>query len=409
MIKNVKKVALAYSGGLDTSVIIPWLKENYDNPEIVAVCVNIGQTPELDGIEERAKNAGADKLYVEDLREEFVNDFIFPTLKAGAKYEGYYTLGTPMARPLIAKRLVEIAKKENADAVCHGATGKGNDQVRFELTIKALAPTMKIIAPWREWELKSREDEINYAEEHGINLTVSRETNYSKDLNLWHLSHEGLDLEDPKNEPQHDKKGFLELGNSPKNAPDKEELISIRFEKGIPVALSGENLNGVELIEKLNKIAGKHGVGTLDIVANRIIGLKARSVSEAPAAAVLYRAHELLESLCLDKETAHYKAEVARKYADIVYNGFWYTPLRKALDKFVDETQENITGEVKLKLYKGNIIVSSLISPFSLHSTDFATFEDDGGLFDQKDSTGFLNVHGLPLKIMALLRERKGN
>ena len=409
MSKNVKKVVLAYSGGLDTSVIVPWLKENYGNPEIIAVCVNIGQTPELEGIEERAKNAGADKLYIEDLREEFVNSFIFPTLKAGAKYEGYYTLGTPMARPLIAKRLVEIAGKEKADAVCHGATGKGNDQVRFELTIKALAPKMKIIAPWREWELKSREDEIKYAEERGIKLTVSRETSYSKDLNLWHLSHEGLELEDPANEPPHNKAGFLELGNSPKNAPDGEELISIGFEKGIPVALNGEALNGVELIEKLNKIAGKHGIGTLDIVANRIIGLKARSVSEAPAATVLYRAHELLESICLDKETAHYKAVIAQKYADIVYTGHWFTPLRKALDKFVDETQEIVTGEVKLKLYKGNMIVSGINSPYSLHSTDFATFEDDGGLFDQSDSTGFLNVYGLPLKIAALLRERSGD
>jgi len=402
----IGKVVLAYSGGLDTSVIIPWLKENYGNPEIVAVCMNVGQTPELVGIEERAKKTGADKLYIEDVREEFVNNFIFPTLKAGAKYEGYYTLGTPLARPLIAKRLIDIAKKENADAVCHGATGKGNDQVRFELTIKALAPAMKIIAPWREWEIKGREDAIKYAEERGIELRVSREDSYSKDLNLWHLSHEGLELEDPANEPPHNREGFLELSNSPKNAPDEEEHIAIGFEKGIPTALNGDKLSGVELIEKLNKIAGRHGVGTLDIVANRIIGMKARSVSEAPAATVLFRAHELLESICLDKDTAHYKSEIAGKYADIVYTGHWFTPLRSALDKFVDETQATVTGEVKLKLYKGNIIVSSLTSPYSLHSKDFATFEDDGALFDQKDSSGFLNVYGLPLKIMALHKER---
>ncbi|MDR1101746.1 MAG: argininosuccinate synthase [Clostridiales bacterium] len=402
---KIKKVVLAYSGGLDTSVIIPWLKENYDNPEIIAVCMNVGQTPELVGIEERAKNAGADKLIVLDLRKEFVEGFIFPTLKAGAKYEGY-TLGTPMARPLIAQKLVEVAKAENADAVCHGATGKGNDQVRFELTIMALAPNMKIIAPWREWDLKSRDDEIDYCEKRGIKLKVTRETNYSKDLNIWHLSHEGLELEDPANEPPHNKDGFLEISNSPENAPNEAEYITIGFEKGIPVALNGKKSDGVKLIEDLNKIAGKHGVGTLDIVANRIIGMKARSISEAPAAEVLYRAHEIMESLCLDKTTAHYKGIIAKQYADLVYTGHWFTPLREALDAFVDKTQECVTGEVKLKLYKGNIITAGCTSPYSLHSKDFATFDGDD-VFDQVDSSGFLKVYGLPLKIMALLKEKR--
>ena len=402
MSKEIKKIVLAYSGGLDTSVIVPWLKENYHNPEIIGVCVNVGQTPELSDIQERAEIAGVDKLIVADVRKEFVYDFIFPMLKASAKYEGYL-LGTPIARPLIAKKLVEVALEENADAICHGATGKGNDQVRFELTIMALAPNMKIIAPWREWDIKSREDAIDYAEAKGIKLKITRETNYSKDLNLWHLSHEGLDLESPANEPQINKEGFLELSNSPENAPDESEYITITFEKGSPIALNNEKLDGVTLIEQLNKIAGKHGIGILDIVANRIIGMKAHSLSEAPAATVLYRAHELMESLCLDKETAHYKDIVSKKYADIVYTGHWFMPLRKALDAFVDSTQEYVSGEVKLKLYKGNIIVAGLTSPYSLHSTDFATFDGDE-VFDQKDSSGFLKVHGLPEKIMASLR-----
>ena len=405
---NFKKVVLAYSGGLDTSVIIPWLKENYGNPQIVAVCMNVGQTLELDGIEERAKIAGADKLYVEDIREEFVNDFILPTLKAGAKYEGY-TLGTPMARPVIAKRLVEIALKEGADAVCHGCTGKGNDQIRFELTFRHFAPNIKIIAPWREWELKGREDAIRYAEEHNVKLNITRETNYSKDLNLWHLSHEGLDLEDPKNEPQYNKKGFLELSVSPENAPDEPEYITIEFEKGVPVALNGEKLKALELIEKVTKIGGKHGIGALDIVANRIIGMKARSVSEAPGATILYRAHELLESLCLDKETAHYKAIVSQKYADVVYTGYWFSPLRVALDAFVEKTQEVVTGEVKLKLFKGNIIGAGMSSPNSLHSTAFASFDEKDILFDQSDAEGFINLFGLPIKVQAILDQKKEN
>lgn len=404
--EKVKKVVLAYSGGLDTSVIIPWLKENYDNPEIIAVCMNVGQTPELEGIEERAKIAGADKLYVEDIREEFVNDFILPTLKAGAKYEGY-TMGTPMARPVIAKKLIEIALKEGADAVCHGCTGKGNDQIRFELTFKHFAPNMKIIAPWREWELKGREDEIKYAEDHNVKLNITRETNYSKDLNLWHLSHEGLDLEDPKNEPQYNKKGFLELSVSPENAPDEAEYITLQFEKGVPVALNGEKLKALDLIEKVTKIAGRNGIGSLDIVANRIIGMKARSISEAPGATVLYRAHELMESLCLDKETTHYKTLVSQKYAELVYNGYWFSPLRIALDAFVEKTQEVVTGEVKLKLFKGNIIGAGMTSPNSLHSTVFASFDQKDVLFDQSDAEGFINLFGLPIKVQALLDQKK--
>lgn len=397
---KIKKVVLAYSGGLDTSVIASWLKENYDNPEVIGVCMNVGQDKELVRIQERAKIAGVDKLIVLDLKQEFLEKFCFPTLKAGAKYEGY-TLGTPMARPLIAQKLVEVAKAENADAVCHGATGKGNDQVRFELTIMALAPDMKIIAPWREWDLKSRDDEIDYCESHGINLNITRETNYSKDLNIWHLSHEGLELEDPANEPKWE---HMELCNPPENAPDKPEYITIKFNKGIPTCINNENLECVELVETLNKIAGKHGIGTLDIVANRIIGMKAHSVSEAPAATVLYKAHELLESLCLDKETAHYKDLISKKYADLVYTGHWFTPLKEALDCFVNKTQETVTGEVKLKLYKGNIIVAGIKSPYSLHSLEYASFGEEE-VFDQKDSSGFLKVYGLPLKIMAKLKE----
>ena len=403
--KEVKKVVVAYSGGLDTSVILPWLKENYGNPEIIAVCVNVGQTPELVGIEERAKISGADKLYVEDVREEFANDFILPALKANAKYEGY-TLGTPLARPVIAKKLVEIALKEGADSICHGCTGKGNDQIRFELTIKHFAPHMNIIAPWREWELKGREDEINYAEEHGIKLNITRETNYSKDLNLWHLSHEGLDLEDPKNEPQYNKEGFLEISVSPENAPDKPEYITLQFEEGTPVALNGEKMKLFNLIEKVNEIAGKNGVGVLDIVANRVIGLKARSISEAPGAKVLYHAHEVLETLCLDKETMHFKTIIAEKYADLVYKGYWFTSLRTALDAFVDKTQKVVTGEVKLKLYKGNIIGAGMTSPNSLHSTVFASFDEEDILFSQADAKGFIELFGLPIKVQALIDKK---
>lgn len=401
MAKEIKKIILAYSGGLDTSIIIPWLHENYPGCEVICVAGNVGQDAEIVGLEERAKKTGASKLYIEDIQDEFVNDFIFPTLKAGAKYEGYL-LGTSFARPPIAKRLVEIARKENADAICHGCTGKGNDQVRFELTIKALAPDIQIIAPWRIWDIKSREQEIEYAEAHNVPIKITRETNYSKDMNLWHLSHEGLDLEDPANEPQYNKPGFLELGVSPEAAPDKPTYITISFEKGIPVALDGEKMNGVALVKKLNKIGGENGIGLFDVVENRLVGMKSRGVYETPGGTILYHAHDVLETICLDKETQHYKAGLALKYADLVYNGQWYTPLREAMDAFVDKTQETCTGEVKLKLYKGNIINAGVTSPYTLYSEDFASFGEDD-VYDQKDSAGFINLFGLPIKVKALL------
>lgn len=401
MAKEIKKIVLAYSGGLDTSIIIPWLQENYPGCEVICVAGNVGQDAEIVGLEERAKKTGASKLYIEDIQEEFVNDFIFPTLKAGAKYEGYL-LGTSFARPPIAKRLVEIARKENADAICHGCTGKGNDQVRFELTIKALAPDIQIIAPWRIWDIKSRDQEIEFAEAHNVPIKITRETNYSKDMNLWHLSHEGLDLEDPANEPQYNKPGFLELGVSPEQAPDKPTYVTISFEKGIPVALDGEKMDGVSLIKKLNKLGGENGIGLFDVVENRLVGMKSRGVYETPGGTILYHAHEVLETICLDKETQHYKAGLAQKYADLVYNGQWYTPLREAMDAFVDKTQETCTGEVKLKLYKGNIINAGVTSPYTLYSEDFASFGEDD-VYDQKDSAGFINLFGLPIKVKALL------
>lgn len=401
MAKEIKKVVLAYSGGLDTSIIIPWLKENYNGCEVICVAGNVGQDAELEGLEERAKKTGASKLYIEDIQDEFVNDFVFPTLKAGAKYEGYL-LGTSFARPPIAKRIVEIAKKEGADAICHGCTGKGNDQVRFELTIKALAPEMEIIAPWRIWDIKSREQEIEYAEAHNVPIKITRETNYSKDMNLWHLSHEGLDLEDPANEPQYNKEGFLELGVSPEQAPDKPTYITIHFEKGVPVSLNGEKMDGVKLIKTLNKIGGENGIGLFDVVENRLVGMKSRGVYETPGGTILYHAHEVLETICLDKETQHYKYGLAQKYADIVYNGQWYTPLREAMDAFVDKTQETVTGDVKLKLYKGNIINAGVTSPYTLYSEDFASFGEDD-VYNQKDSAGFINLFGLPIKVKAML------
>ncbi len=407
MANEIKKIVLAYSGGLDTSIIIPWLKENYPGCEVICVAGNVGQDSEIVGLEERAKKTGASKLYIEDIQDEFVNDFIFPTLKAGAKYEGYL-LGTSFARPPIAKRLVEIAKKENADAICHGCTGKGNDQVRFELTIKALAPNLKIIAPWRIWDIKSRDQEIDYAEAHNVPIKITRETNYSKDMNLWHLSHEGLDLEDPANEPQYNKPGFLELGVSPEQAPDKPTYVTISFEKGIPVALDGEKMNGVALIKKLNKLGGENGIGLFDVVENRLVGMKSRGVYETPGGTILYHAHEVLETICLDKETQHYKAGLAQKYADLVYNGQWFTPLREAMDAFVDKTQETCTGDVKLKLYKGNIINAGVTSPYTLYSEDFASFGEDD-VYDQKDSAGFINLFGLPIKVKALLDESRNN
>lgn len=399
---KINKIVLAYSGGLDTSIIIPWLKENYENCEVIAVAIDVGQGSELDGLEEKAKKTGASKLYIEDLTKEFVEDCIFPTIKAGAKYEGKYLLGTSFARPIMAKRLVEIAKAENADAICHGCTGKGNDQVRFELSIKALAPNIKIIAPWRTWEIKSREEEISYAESHNVPLKINRQTNYSKDKNIWHLSHEGLDLEDPANEPLYEKDGFLEMGVSPINAPDKPEYISIGFEKGNPISLNGEKLSAVDLLKKLNEIGGKNGIGIIDIVENRLVGMKSRGVYETPGGTILYEAHEMLESLTLDKDTMHFKSVLSNKYAEIVYNGKWYTTLKQALDKFVEETQQTVTGEVKLKLYKGNIINAGITSPYSLYSEEFATFNEDE-VYNQNDATGFINLYGLPLKVKAML------
>ena len=406
---KIKKVVLAYSGGLDTSIIIPWLKENYNNCEVIAVSGNVceviavsgnvGQADELEGLEEKALKTGASKLYIEDLTDEFVNDYIIPTVKAGAKYEEYM-LGTSFARPIIAKRIVEIAKAEHADAICHGCTGKGNDQVRFELAIKAFAPDMPVIAPWREWSIKSREEEIDYAEAHNVPLKINRETNYSKDKNLWHLSHEGLDLEDAGNEPLYDKEGFLEMGVSPMKAPDKPTYVTLEFEKGVPVALDGKKMSAKDIILALNKVGGENGIGLLDIVENRLVGIKCRGVYETPGGAILYFAHEYLETLCLDKYTAHKKQELAITFAELVYNGQWYTPLREALSAFVDKTQERVTGKVKIKLYKGNMIKAGAWSDYSLYSEEIATFGEDH-VYNQADATGFINLFGLPIKVQA--------
>ena len=404
--KDIKKVVLAYSGGLDTSIIIPWLKENYNNCEVIAVSGNVGQADELEGLEEKAIKTGASKCYIEDLTEEFVNEYVIPTVKAGALYEEYM-LGTSFARPVIAKRIVEIAKAEGADAICHGCTGKGNDQVRFELAIKAFAPDMPIIAPWREWTIKSREEEIEYAEAHNVPLKINRETNYSKDKNLWHLSHEGLDLEDPGNEPMYEKEGFLEMGVSPLQAPDKPTYITLDFEKGVPVALDGEKMSAKEIILKLNKIGGENGIGLLDIVENRLVGMKCRGVYETPGGAILYKALKVLESICLDKYAAHKKAELAISFADLVYNGQWYTPLRRALSAFVDVIEENCTGTVRLKLYKGNMINAGVWSKYSLYDPEIATFDEDE-VYDQKDSAGFINLFGLPIKVQAKVNEKNG-
>ncbi len=394
---KIKKAVLAYSGGLDTSVLIPWLKENY-GCEVIAVSGDVGQGTELDGLEEKALKTGASKLYVMDLTKEFVDDYIIPTMKAGADYEGYL-LGTSFARPIIARRLVEIAKKEGADTIVHGCTGKGNDQVRFELAIKAFAPEMQVLAPWRFWELDSRDKEIDYAEAHNIPLKINRETNYSKDKNIWHLSHEGLDLEDPANEPKYDE--ILEMGVSPEKAPDHPTYVTLHFEQGVPTALDGQEMESVALLTKLNELGGANGIGLLDLVENRLVGMKSRGVYETPGGAILYAAHKKLEEITLDKETAHYKAQVAMKFGELVYNGQWYTPLRKALSAFVDETQKTVTGDVKLKLYKGNIIPASVTSPYSLHSEAMATFAADDA-YNQADSEGFINLFGLPLKVRAL-------
>ena len=408
MAKEIKKVVLAYSGGLDTSIIIPWLKENYNNCEVIAVSGDVGQGTELDGLEEKAIKTGASKLYIEDLKEEFIQDYVYPTVQAGAIYENRYMLGTSFARPIIAKRIAEIAVKEGADAICHGCTGKGNDQVRFELAIKALAPDMEIIAPWREWDIKSREQEIEYAEAHNIPLKINRETNYSKDKNIWHLSHEGLDLEKPENEPQYEKPGFLEMGVSPIDAPDKPTYITIHFEKGIPTKLDGKELNGVEMVTALNKLGGENGIGLADLVENRLVGMKSRGVYETPGGAILYHAHEVLETICLDKETARVKQYLAIKFADLVYNGLWFTTLRESMSAFVTETQKRVTGDVKLKLYKGNIINAGVTSPYTLYSEEVATFDEDD-VYNQADATGFINLFGLPLHVKAKLDQKREN
>ncbi|MGD9559159.1 MAG: argininosuccinate synthase [Oscillospiraceae bacterium] len=400
--KQYSKVVLAYSGGLDTSIIIPWLKENYQC-EVIAMEADVGQKSELDGLEEKAKATGASKLYIADIRKELVEDFIWPTLKAGAKYEGYL-LGTSFARPPIAKALVDIARKEGADAICHGATGKGNDQVRFELTAKALAPQLAVIAPWREWDIQSREEAIDYAEAHGVPLSFSRSTSYSRDRNLWHLSHEGLELEDPALEPNYDH--LLELGVSPEKAPDKPVYVTLDFEAGIPVALDGKKMDGVALIDALNAVGGANGIGILDVVENRLVGMKSHGVYETPGGTILYRAHEVLESLCLDKETTHFKPIVAQRMAELVYNGQWYTPLREAISAFVDKTQETVSGQVKLKLYKGNLITAGVTSPYTLYDADTASFTT-GERYNHADAAGFINLFGLPIKVKAELDARR--
>ncbi|MEA4902901.1 argininosuccinate synthase [Desulfitobacterium sp.] len=399
----MKKVVLAYSGGLDTSIIIPWLKENYGY-EVIAMAADLGQGEELEPLNEKAIKSGASKLYIEDLQEEFVTDFIYPTLKAGAVYEGKYLLGTSFARPLIARRLVEIAEKEGAVAIAHGATGKGNDQVRFELGVKALNPDLEIIAPWRLWNIKSREDAIDYAQARGIPVPVTKDRPYSMDRNLWHLSHEGGDLEDPWNEPKRD---LYLLGVSPEDAPDKPEYLELGFEEGIPVSLNGEKLNPVKFLETLNKLGGKHGIGIVDMVENRLIGMKSRGVYETPGGTILYTAHQALEHLTLDRLTLHYKEQIALKYAELVYDGVWYSPLREALDAFVNVTQKNVTGTVRLKLYKGNCSLAGTKSPYSLYSEEFATFGRDG-VYNQKDAEGFINLFGLPLKVRALMEKKSG-
>ena len=396
---NIKKVVLAYSGGLDTSIIIPWLKENYNNPEIIAVAGNVGQADELEGLEEKAIKTGASKLIVADLVDEMVDDVIIPSLKMDAKYESYL-LGTAFARPIIGKRLAEIALEEGADAIVHGCTGKGNDQVRFELAIKRFAPDMKIIAPWREWNIKSRDEEIDYAEAHNVPLKISRETNYSKDKNLWHLSHEGLDLENPANEPDLDKPGFLEMGISPFQAPDTPTYVTLDFEAGAPVALNGEKMKASKIIAELNKIGGANGIGIIDIVENRLVGIKDRGVYETPGGTILYFAHEHLEMITMDKDTLHMKQKLAIDFADLIYNGKWFSPVREAISAFADEANKYVTGTVKLKLYKGNIIPAGTTSPYSLYSENLATFDESD--YDQKDAQGFINLWGLPDKVQAL-------
>lgn len=398
-----EKVVLAYSGGLDTSIIISWLIENYDY-EVIAVCGDVGQGKETDGLEERAKASGASKCYIADLREDYVKDYIFPTLKAGAVYEGKYLLGTSHARPIIAKKLVEIAKKEGAVAICHGATGKGNDQVRFELTIKALAPEMKIIAPWRIWDIKSREDAVDYAQAHNIEIPVTKKDLYSRDRNVWHISHEGMDLEDPANEPQLD--SLLKLSVSPEKAPEEPKYITIGFEKGVPVAIDGEKLSPLALVEKLNEIGGAYGIGIADIVEDRLVGMKSRGVYETPGGTILYAAIQELEYLCLDRDTQSFKRQAAIKFSELVYDGKWFTPLRESLSAMVDVMEETVTGEVRLKLYKGSVSPAGAKSPYSLYNEDIASFGDSKELYSHKDSEGFINLFGLPLKVRAMMEAK---
>ena len=401
--KNIKKIILAYSGGLDTSVIIPWLKENYNNCEVIAVVADVGQGSELDKIEEKAIKSGASKVYIENIKEEFVEEYIVPAIKAGAKYENKYLLGTALARPLIAKKLVEVAKKEKTNIICHGCTGKGNDQVRFELTIKAYMPNVQIIAPWRIWDIKSREEEFEYAKKHNIPLKITKEANYSKDKNIWHLSHEGLDLENPSNEPKYDE--ILEMGVPPEKALDNPTYIEISFEKGKPIALNGKNKTVIEIIKKLNKIGGENGIGIIDIVENRLVGMKSRGVYETPGGTILYKAHELLESICLDKDTMHYKINLSNDFAKQIYDGKWESLLTKSMISFIEKTQENVTGSVRLKLYKGNIIPAGIISKYSLYSEKIATFGEDDS-YNQKDAEGFINLFGLSIKMTAEMESK---
>ena len=402
--KQIKKVVLAYSGGLDTSVIIPWLKENYDGCEVIAMCADLGQGDELNVVHDKALASGASKVYIEDLKKEFVEEFIWPCLQAGAVYEKKYLLGTSFARPLIAKRLVEIAEQEGADAIAHGATGKGNDQVRFELTVKALAPQLTIIAPWRLWDIRSREDAIDYAEKHNVPVPVTKKRPYSMDRNMWHLSHEGADLESPWNEPKND---LYMIVTPPEQAPDAPEYIELTFEQGIPVTLNGEKLDAVAMIEQLNEIGAEHGIGISDMVENRLVGMKSRGVYETPAGTILHYAHNELEALTLDLATLHYKQLVSVKYAELVYDGMWYAPLREALAAFVTETQKTVTGTVRLKLYKGSVMSAGAKSPYSLYSEEFVTFGRDE-VYNQADAEGFINLFGLPLKVRALMKKESG-
>lgn len=402
--KDIKKIVLAYSGGLDTSVIIPWLKENYPGAEVIAACADVGQPDDFEAIEKKAYASGASKVYVMDIKKEFMEQYVWPTVKAGAVYEGKYLLGTSFARPLISKKLVEVAKKEGADAIAHGATGKGNDQVRFELTVKALAPEMTLIAPWRMWNLKSREDELKYAEAHNVPIDYQSEENpypYSMDWNIWHLSHEGDDLENPANAP---KDMVYMVTKTPEQAPDAPEYVKIDFEQGVPVAVNGKKMDAVELITALNEIGARNGVGIVDIVENRLVGMKSRGIYENPGGAIIMYAHRELEYLCLDRDTFHYKENVANKFAELVYDGKWFSPLREALSAFVDETQKTVTGQVTLKLYKGNIISAGSTSPYSLYSQEFVTFGEDD-VYDQTDAEGFINLFGLPLKMRALMKQ----